>query len=593
MSDPVVQEIKDRLDIAEVISEYVQLRRAGANFKGLCPFHNEKTPSFMVSRERGLWKCFGCGEGGDVFSFVQKHESLTFPEVLKILADKAGVQLPVRSSLTDYDKEAKTRDELLYINELTARFYHEALLRSKSGQIARDYLAKRGLKQETIKRWQLGFAPDDFHILEKFLLTRKVNLERAVQAGVLARGQNGNVYDRFRFRVIFPLHDYHGRTVGFTARTLSTDTKEAKYVNSPETDVYHKSKILYGLYFAKKAAKDEKNLIIVEGNMDVIASHEAGVENVVASSGTALTVDQLNLISRLTKNLIFAFDADTAGLAATRRGLELALSQGFKVRIAELLGNKDPDELIRQDVGLWQKVISKAPDFLDFSFKLAFGKINKNNKEVLNAAAEQFLEIVALLKDPILQAQEAKRVAEQLDISSQAVLDKLKDIKKKQGTVSYANTVTSARSAELVGAKARSELLEERVIGLALVEPQLRAILQNELASSDFSTLAHAFEFVIKNAEHENFTDEQMSSFQFLGEEELNHLKEIYSDSTKLKKAYVNLCRELRSLSIKEKMKKLSRLIAEKERSKNLQELQSLREEFNNLSIRLSEVSKG
>src|SRR5690606_23285844 len=220
------------------------------------------------------------------------------------------------------------------------------------------------------------------------------------------------------------------------------------------------------------------------------------------------------------------------------------------------------------------------------------GKINKNNKEVLNAAAEQFLEIVALLKDPILQAQEAKRVAEQLDISSQAVLDKLKDIKKKQGTVSYANTVTTARSAKLVGAKARSELLEERVIGLALVEPQLRAILQNELASSDFSTLAHAFEFVIKNAEHENFTDEQMSSFQFLGEEELNHLKEIYSDSTKLKKAYVNLCRELRSLSIKEKMKKLSRLIAEKERSKNLQELQSLREEFNNLSIRLSEVSK-
>src|SRR3989344_1854542 len=441
MADPIVQEIKEKIDIAEVIGEYVHLRRAGVNVKGLCPFHSEKTPSFMVNRDRGVWRCFGCGEGGDVFSFLQKHEGLTFPEVLKILADKAGIPQPERTAFEkiEYDREAQMRDELLQINELAAKFYHEALLRSQSGQVAREYLQQRGLKDETIKKWQLGFAPDDWHQLETFLTKRGFNKENAVQAGLLARGQGGQVYDRFRFRITFPLLDHYGRAVGFTSRTLSQDehgpletdrpeavvaapkagrslTGQAKYVNSPETAVYHKSKVLYGYYFAKKAIRAADSIVVVEGNMDVIASHQAGVENVVASSGTALTPDQLNLISRLTKNMIFAFDADKAGLAATRRALEIALQQGFNVRIAQMAGAKDPDELIKQDVNLWQRALAEAPNFLDFSFDLIFGTIKSNDKEGLRKAAKDYLQLIDLVEDSLTQAQESRRVAEKLDV---------------------------------------------------------------------------------------------------------------------------------------------------------------------------------
>src|SRR3989338_766530 len=347
MADNTVQEIKERIDVADVIGEYVHLRRAGTNLKGLCPFHSEKPPSFMVNRDRGVWRCFGCGEGGDVFAFLQKHESLTFPETLKILADKAGVKLPERQVGQNYDREAQIRDELLQINELAARFYHEALLRSKSGEVAREYLNKRGLSEETIKKWQLGFAPDDWHQLENFLVKKGFAREKMVQAGLLVRNQGqvyddprsgyeksggaaathrkaaqtpptqggGRTYDRFRFRITFPLVDHHGRIVGFTARALGDEDGaqsgspsaawgKAKYINSPETSIYHKGRMLYGYYFAKKAVRQADKIVMVEGNMDCISSQQAGVENVAASSGTALTPDQLSLISRLTKNLI-------------------------------------------------------------------------------------------------------------------------------------------------------------------------------------------------------------------------------------------------------------------------------------------------
>lgn len=580
MSDPVVQQIKDKLDIAEVLGEYIQLRRAGTNFKARCPFHNEKTPSLMVNRERGVWRCFGCNEGGDVFSFIQKHEGLTFPEVLKILADKAGVQLPERRNTQELDATTKLREELLDINELTARFYHEALLRSKSGEVARNYLATRGVKDASIKKWVLGFAPDDFHQLEKFLATRGISKEKAIQAGVLVKGERAQVYDRFRFRVMFPLFDYHGRIVGFTGRTLSQDDKQAKYVNSPETPIYHKSAILYGLNFAKLAIKKADAAVIAEGNMDCLSSHEAGIENVVASSGTALTTEQLRLVGRLTKNLIFAFDTDTAGAAATRRGLETALAEGFSIKIARLT-SKDPDELIKENVELWRNALSEAPNFLDFSFDAIFSKIKIDDREALRKGATQYSQIIALLDDPVAQAQEAKRLKELLDVPLDAVLEYVKRARKPKVGFS-----TGPQNLKLKP-RGRSELTEEKILGLSLANPDFQKILKDNLSVSDFSHIAPLADLVFKG----EVAGEQFAGLHFLGEEEMNRFREQESDKEKIEKEFIKLCRELKILSLQNEMNRLGKIISAKEKDKSV-DLETTKNQFNELARQKSNLTK-
>lgn len=605
MSDPTIQEIKDRLDVVDIIGEYLQLRRSGTSFKALCPFHQEKTPSFHVSRDKGLWKCFGCGEGGDVFAFIQKHEGLSFPEVLKILADRAGVKLPQKKSFKDnsyYNKQAKLREELLTINELSAKFYHQALLRSKSGETGREYLKERGLNSETIKKWQLGFAPDDWHVLENFLIKKGFSKDKLIKAGVLVKNQKGKVYDRFRFRIIFPLVDYHGRVVGFTARALKEEDggsaakisekfQAAKYINSPETPVYNKSKFLYGYYFAKGKVRKNDSIVVVEGNMDVISSHQAGVENVVASSGTALTLEQLNLIRRLTRNITFAFDTDQAGFSATKRGLELSVSEGFNVKIANLEGGKDPDDLIRQDVNLWSKSVESASSFLDFSFNALFGKINDSNKDDLRSATDEYLQVVGLVEDSIVQAQEAKRVAEKLSVPISAIMDELK--KKKTGTgAGYAKKVE--QSEVKIKPKTRRELLEERILGLSLVNSKLQDKLIELLSVSDFSTVASIAQSVMtENSQSEELkADERIPLLKFLGEEEYARLASEYKDEGHLNRVFADLCKELKGISVRERMKSLSGKIREAEKSGPKDQLNRLKSEFHQLSETLTQISK-
>jgi DNA primase len=251
--DQVVQDIKDRLSVADVVGSYVQLKRAGANFKAVCPFHHEKTPSFQVSPARQVWHCFGCGEGGDIFDFVERYENVGFAEALKILADRAGVKLPER---TARDPQAESeRETLVRINSYAAKLYHEVLLKDPKAAPARAYLEKRGLTAETVARWQIGYAPDEFHYLEQALVKKNVPLAALVRAGVSAQGERGQIYDRFRGRITFPILDYFGHVVGFSARILDPDAKIAKYINSPETPIYSKGRVLFGLYQAKQAIR--------------------------------------------------------------------------------------------------------------------------------------------------------------------------------------------------------------------------------------------------------------------------------------------------------------------------------------------------
>jgi DNA primase len=357
-------EIKQKMDLLELVGEYVQLKPAGPDrAKGLCPFHGEKTPSFHVSRERNHWHCFGCNEGGDCFDFVMKMEGMTFPEALLHLGKKTGVE--VRRLPT---KGSNDRVRMLQINELAEKFFRKVLLDAPGAGPARTYVEGRQIPPEISDRFGLGYAPDAWDTLSQFLVKRGFREQELVKAGVSMKRKSGSgVIDRFRNRIMIPLRDHHGNTVGFTGRVLAGDDKGPKYMNSPETPVYSKSALLYGLDLAKRAARDFGFVVITEGNLDVVASHKADMPSIVASSGTALTQQQLELLKRYTETIVFAFDADAAGFKAAKKGISMARGLEFDVRAILLPDEvKDPDELVQKDPAAWVAMVKASVPIMEF-----------------------------------------------------------------------------------------------------------------------------------------------------------------------------------------------------------------------------------
>ena len=318
----IIDDVKERLDIIEVISSYVSLKKAGRNFKGLCPFHSEKTPSFVVFPDTQSWHCFGaCGTGGDVFAFVARQENVEFSEALEILARRAGVELKPQTPVQQTEADLERR--LQEINKLAAAYYHNQLAAAPAGEMARRYLAKRGLSQETIDRFQLGFAPDSWHAVGAYLTGKVVPTADLLQSGlVIAREDGGGHYDRFRNRIMIPIRDQSGHVIGFGGRVL--DDSQPKYLNTPETPIFHKGHVLFGIDLAKAAIRAEDKAIIVEGYMDVIQAHQHGACNVVAAMGTALTETQVKTLRKYARAIVLALDPDTAGGHATLRGLDLS-----------------------------------------------------------------------------------------------------------------------------------------------------------------------------------------------------------------------------------------------------------------------------
>jgi DNA primase len=342
-----VEEVKTTVDIVDVVSDYVRLKRAGANFKGLCPFHDEKTPSFNVNPVIGIYKCFGCGEGGDAISFVEKVEGLGFVEAVRLLAERAGIELPEEG---EADPAADENESLLHALRFAARFYFHELTQSEAGrEIGLAYFRDRGFSAETIKKFGLGYAPDAWDSLLTAAGEQQVRPEILEKAGlVLPRKQGGGYYDRFRGRVLFPIVSHVGKVLGFGGRILGQDSEQPKYINSPETPVYHKGRVLYGLHQAKQSIRSEEEVVLVEGYTDVISLHQAGVANVVAASGTALTADQVKLLGRYAKRIVLLFDADSAGAAAALRSIDVILQQGLAVYVISLPEKADPDSFVRQ-----------------------------------------------------------------------------------------------------------------------------------------------------------------------------------------------------------------------------------------------------
>lgn len=421
MSTPT-EEIKLRLDIVELIGEYVQLKQTGANWKARCPFHNERTPSFMVSRERGSWHCFGCARGGDIFSFVQEIEGMDFPEALRFLAKRAGVE--IRS--VD-PKLATQRTKLLDVMRWAMRYYHEVLLKANEAKIARDYLTKRYVSAETIEEWQLGYAPTGGDVAYRALRKKGFSDEDIFQAGLTIKKERGvGYFDRFRGRVMFPITDVHASVVGCSGRILDAliDPKKptpAKYINSPQTLIYNKSAILFGLDKAKQAIKKAERAILVEGYMDAIASHQAGRANVVASSGTALTRDQVKLLKRYTNTLVLAFDSDAAGAQAALRGLDQALQEEVNVLMLRLPFGKDPDELIVKDPVAWDNAVATAQPIMEYYFQEATSNRDLTQVKEKKAVAKFLLPILAKVGDAIEQTHYLQRLADLLRVDEQTL----------------------------------------------------------------------------------------------------------------------------------------------------------------------------
>jgi len=470
MSD--VEDVKSRLNIVDVVSDYVPLKRAGVNYKARCPFHNEKTPSFNVSSVRQIWHCFGCGLGGDVIEFVKLIEHIEFPEALKILAERAGVELnaPSPSHIKRVD-----RTRVLYeLNDFAAKFYHKALLVSQAAQPARDYLKKRKLTKKTLEAWTLGFAPESWDALVTFLHKRKFLTEDIIAAGLAVRSDKGKgIYDRFRGRITFPIFDPRGRIVGFTARILIPRDDSGKYINSPESAIYHKSQILYGYFQARTEISRLREVVVVEGNMDVIKSHQAGLANVIGSSGTAITLEHLSFLSqRGSEKIIFALDADKAGQAATREVLGKALGLGLQVYVLSLpAGIKDPDEAIDTSVEIWQKAINESLPYLDFYLNAKFATLDTSDSHVTSAAVADYLAILALLPDKILAYTYCQKVAARSGISTQTIMSEYNKLLPKRPLKFPANAWNVTAPKQVSAGISSRERLEQRFIGLLLQSP--------------------------------------------------------------------------------------------------------------------------
>src|SRR6201985_2799547 len=343
-----IDRIMEATDIVEVIGEFVALKKRGANYVGLSPFANERTPSFTVSPAKGIFKDFSSGKGGSAVTFLMELEKFTYPEALKWLAKKDGIEGEETVDTAENKEAENHRESLMIVTGYAAKYFHDTLLETEEGQnIGLSYFKERGFNNDTIKKFELGYSPDPWEAFTGQAIKDGYSAQYLEETGLCIKRDNGSLYDRWRGRVMFPIHSFTGRVIAFGGRTLKSDKNVPKYVNSPESEIYHKSNILYGLYFAKKAIREEDNCYLVEGYADVISVHQAGIENVVASSGTSLTVDQIKLLGRLTKNITILYDGDAAGIKASLRGLDMILEEGLNVKVVLFPDGHDPDSYVR------------------------------------------------------------------------------------------------------------------------------------------------------------------------------------------------------------------------------------------------------
>lgn len=437
-------EVKDKIDIVDYIGRTVALKPSGRNFRGLCPFHQEKSPSFFVSPERQSYHCFGCGESGDIFSFYEKIEGVSFWQALKDLAVDAGVEL------TDFrpDQDFQLKQTLIEIHTLTAKYYAYLLNSHSVGKVGLEYLQNRQIPNSQIKDFQLGFAPNSWSSLTDFLLKKRYDDKLLEQSGLCLRSyQNNRLYDRFRGRIMFPLLDIRGNIVGFSGRVLPAfdDGKSGKYINSPETPIYHKSQMLFPLFSTKEYIRKANSVIVVEGELDALASIRAGVKNVVAVKGTAFTVDQVKILHRYTETIILSLDSDSAGVKAAKRSISVIKDFDLNVRVLQISGGKDPDEIVKEDPGKWREIVKKTDDIYDFFIDSAFSAYDFHDPTGQKQITNELLPLFAQIQNQVVQNHFLKKLASRLDVKPEILQSEMN----RQGKVNQLPSSTTTTSVSL------------------------------------------------------------------------------------------------------------------------------------------------
>ncbi len=421
-----VQEIIETAKIEDVVSDFVSLKRRGVNMIGNCPFHNEKTPSFTVSPQKNIYKCFGCGEAGNPVSFVMEHEGFSYPEALRYLAKKYGIQLEETGNREEHQRERQLMDSLFIVNEFAREYYHDQLFGTDMGKsIGLSYFKERGFREEIIKKFELGYAPQKGDSFTLHAVQKNYNVSLLQKVGL----SNRYGKDFFRGRVMFPIRNLSGKVIGFGGRILDSRKKTAKYLNTPETEIYNKSKVLFGIHFAKKAIRQQDDCILVEGYTDVISLHQSGIENVVASSGTSLTQGQIQLVKRYTKNMTILYDGDAAGVKAALRGLDLVLEQGLNVQVVLLPEKEDPDSYIKK-VGItaFKEYLSKeAQDFILFKTNLIL-KETKNNPVKKAELIKDIVGSIARIPDPIKRSVYIRECSGLMDMNETVLINETNKI---------------------------------------------------------------------------------------------------------------------------------------------------------------------
>ncbi len=577
-----IEEIKNKLDIVEVIGSYIKLKKAGANYKALCPFHSEKKASFFVSPSRQIWKCFGCGAGHSIFDFVMQIEGVEFGDALRILAKRAGV------TLRRQDPRLKTERKRLYeICEVACQFFQKRL-ESEVGKIAKDYLLQRGLKEESIKGYRLGYAPDAWRGLSDFLISKGYKSEEIIKAGLAIRKErsptsdtyklSANFYDRFRGRIMFPVFDLNSQVIGFGGRILPQKKEELekeipKYMNTPNTLLYDKSKVLYNLNKVRMAIRKKDFCILVEGYFDTILSSQAGFENIVATSGTALTDSQLKILKRYSGNLFTAFDMDIAGKLATKRGIDLAQLRGFDIKIITMPKGSDPADIISKNSKQWQELIQEAKSILEFYFESALSRFNKEALEGKKKISKVLLPVIKRIPDKIEQSFWVEQMSKVLGIKEEAIFEELKKISLDLPEISSDFIKRPERS--------RRELLEERIGILALLEPEnLKLITKEEipLFSQKFSKLISHLK---EDAQKKPKDPELQELIDFLS------LKGEVEEEVEAPKDFKRCLKEFRNLSTKEKLNEISGQIKEAEIKNDFSKVKKLIQKFNLLAKKI------
>lgn len=587
-SDEIINDIRQSNDIVDIISQYVQLKRRGRNYFGLCPFHNEKSPSFCVSPDRQIFHCFGCGEGGNVFSFITKIEKINFIEAVQLLAERANIQLPTLENSEDSKKE-ELKAKVYKVNEFAAEYYYQNLYKSES-KIAQEYVKKRQLSSETLKSFKIGFS-GKFDELYKELKKQGFNEQEILESGLVNKNEKGQFIDRYRNRLMFPICDTRGRVIAFGGRVL--DDSKPKYINSPENIVYSKGRNLFGLNVAKKG--DTKKLLIVEGYMDVISLHQRGITNVVAPLGTALTEQQGWLLRRNTEKIILSFDSDEAGLTAKIRALDILQNMGCDIRILMLEGAKDPDEyIIKYGNARFNNLVEKAISVVEFKVKILKRNLNLENVNDKIKFLKEIAKIISKIDSNIEKEIYVKKISKEYEISKEAIyaeINKLNNTNIKNTNTLEKNKPILSHKKELIEVSENIINRENTIISILLMgDLNIFEIIKANITPEDFK---YEINNKISKRLYEEFEKGNSninSIIDSLDEQQQNHITKIMTEDygiTNVEKAIDDI------IQVYEREKINSRkleILSQLENVTNSEEKSILEKELSDIIIKLAKI---